>query len=134
MGDALARVSLGAQERDQRQLGDRDDDHERRQRTERMDVVGEPETPATLERCTETEPLDHRSRDGQTEEREPGESGKDEDAHEKRDRGEYENAAREGRPRRPRVEHERACAQERHGDQRCERKEDHRLRGAAAAE
>ena len=58
--------------------GDADDDHERRERAERVHVVGGAEPAAAHEGVAESEPLDHRGRDGEADEREPGERGQDE--------------------------------------------------------
>src|SRR6476619_1768883 len=70
-GDPLAVVSLRVQERAERVPGDADNDDERRERAERVHVVGDAELAAAGEGVAERAPLDHRRRDGEADEREP---------------------------------------------------------------
>jgi len=134
VGDALAVVPLGAQQNQQDEVGQEHDDHECRQRPERVDVVGEREPPTTHERAAETEALDHRDRHGETEEGKPRDPRQDEEPHEDRDRREHEDAAEERGPPRWGAENERARTNERRDDQRRERQEDQRLDSRSVAE
>ncbi len=63
-----------------------DDDHERGQRTERVDVVRRAELPAADQRLAESESLDERGRHGEADEREPGDPGQDEPGPQDRER------------------------------------------------
>src|SRR4029077_16111292 len=72
---ALAVVALRVEERAQRVRGDSHDDHERGEGTERVHVVGWPEAAPANERAGEAEPLDHRRRNGEADERQPCERG-----------------------------------------------------------
>src|SRR4051812_1786427 len=116
MGDALAVLALRPQERDQRQLGDADDDDQRRQRAERVDVVGGAEPPAAAKRVTEAEVLDHRGRDGEPEEREPRDPRQHDEADQERDRCEDERGADERGHGRAGVERQHARPDERRPD------------------
>ena len=58
----------------ERVVGDADDDDERGERAERVDVVGAAELTAAGERRAHAEALDERGGDGEADEREPGES------------------------------------------------------------
>ena len=78
-GDALATVALRVQEGAQHVSCDADDEHQRGDRPERVHVVGETESSPALERVAEPLLLDHRSRHGEADEREPGEPRQDVD-------------------------------------------------------
>ena len=86
---------LPEQERE-RDAGEDEDDHERRQRAERVDVVGAAELDGAAERSPRRRVLDHHDRDDEPDEREPGDR-------QEREPGEEERGGQEGE----RAEHER---------------------------
>src|SRR5215831_13985444 len=63
--DAEAGVALAVEQRAEHVRGDADDDDERAERAERVDVVGHPEPAAADERLAEPLPLDHRRGHGE---------------------------------------------------------------------
>ena len=75
MCDPLSVVTLRPEQRDQRQLGDHDNDDQGGKGAERVHVVRGAEPPAANERGAEPEPFDHRRSRGEPEEREPGDRG-----------------------------------------------------------
>jgi hypothetical protein len=97
--DPLAVVPLGAEERDQRQLGDRHDDDERGERAERMDVVRRPELTAPGQSLAKSDSLDHGRDRREPEQRQPPEGRQDDEPREERDREEDEHSSeiRDGR-------------------------------------
>jgi len=134
MSDALAVVPLRAKEGDQRQLGDADDEHERRERPESVHEVGARELTSALERAAEAEPLDHRGRNGEAEEREPCDRGEHEEAHEERHGCEDEHRADVRGQRRRCVEDETARPEERRSHERPEGEEHEGLHVRGVAE
>src|SRR5436309_3106224 len=78
-----------------------DDDDERGERTERMDVVGEPEPPPPDERLAERRALDHRHGHGEADQREPREAREDVEGAESRERKPDQQRERDGGQVRP---------------------------------
>src|SRR5947207_453423 len=75
--DAQPGVALAVQERAEHVRGDADDDNERTERAERVRVVRHPEPASADQGFAERQALDHRRRDGEPDQGEPGEAGKD---------------------------------------------------------
>ena len=94
------------QEGAEREAADADDDHERRERAESMNVVGGAEAAAARERIAEAELLDRRRRHGKAHEGEPGDPRQDVDSAERRERREDEKRDEHGSHRGRCVEHE----------------------------
>ncbi len=134
MRDPLPVLPLRAEQCDQRQVGDGDDDHERSQSSECVHVVGGGEPAAALEGVTETEVLDHRGRDRQAEEREPGHRGQHDQPRENRDGREDQHREDVGRDSGPGSVQDAAGPHVRGGDERPEREQHHRLHVRAAPE
>src|SRR5205823_7346078 len=72
-GHPLAVVPLRVQEGAERVRSDADDDHERRERPERVDVVGGAELTSANEGIAEQKALHDGGRNREADEREPGE-------------------------------------------------------------
>ena len=127
MGDPLSVLPLRAKQCDQRQVGHADDDHERGQGAECVDVVGGGEPAPSLEGRAEAEMLDHRGRYGQAEEREPRNGGQNDQARENRDRREDEDREDVRRDGGPGLVQDAARPHERRGDEGPEGEQNHRL-------
>ncbi len=69
MCQSLPVVALRPQNSNERELGDPDDDNERRERSEGVRVVDEGEAPTPFEGPAKAQPLDHRRRNCEPEER-----------------------------------------------------------------
>src|SRR6478672_6041053 len=135
-GDPLAVVSLRVQERAERVPGDADNDDERRERAERVHVVGDAELAAAGEGVAERAPLDHRRRDGEADEREPRGPREDEQRTQGRERQVDEERDDDRRPADGRAQHEPARPDVGGDEERCDGPEDEHLHrpGLADAE
>jgi hypothetical protein len=89
------------QEEQQRAAADEVEDDERRQRAERVHVVGAREAAAPSQRLPDAAPLEQRNGNREPGKREPRERGQDEDPDEEADRQEDDDTDREGGHERP---------------------------------
>ena len=75
-GDTLSVVALGVKQRAQRVGGDADDNDERGEGAKGVHIVGGAQLSPADESLTKTQLFDHGSRNGEPDERQPGDAGK----------------------------------------------------------
>ena len=117
-GGPLTRVALRVEEPLQRDLGDRDDEHERSERAEGVDEVGATEPPTAEEGGAERQALHEAGRHRETHEGEPGDRRQHVERAKHGERCVDRESEPEGRGRQPRLQDDRAGVDVRCGDER----------------